>query len=86
MPFWGGAEELCLSIPSHSVADAPPSLALPGQRYRVVEVDLDWALVQREGDPPSSQVWIRLDERVQFSSPIPAEANAVPLNGDTGPR
>jgi hypothetical protein len=56
----------------YGIDDAPLFLGMPGERYRVVKLQGDWALVQKERDPPSLQEWIRIDERVQLLTPFPS--------------
>jgi hypothetical protein len=46
-------------------------MARPGERYRVVELWPGRARAQADDEPPSAQVWIQLDDRVQLSAPFP---------------
>jgi N-acetylneuraminic acid mutarotase len=61
------------STPLYSPTMDPLRDAQPGERYRVVEQDPDWALVQLLGDPPALQEWIAIDDSVELTAPIPAQ-------------
>jgi hypothetical protein len=58
------------STQTYSAADEPIALAQFGERYRVVDLEGGWALVQLLGDPPAVQQWVPLDERVQVFGPF----------------
>src|SRR5581483_8241053 len=51
-PYW-----LAVRSPTqaYGVDDSPLFVAQPGELYRVIQFQDDWALVQADGDPPSSR-------------------------------
>lgn len=48
----------------------------PGDWYRVLQHDSNWALAVPDGGPQGSSVWIRIDRRVELA---PADAPHSPL-------
>jgi hypothetical protein len=52
---------------TYTVTDEPAWIAQPGEWYRVIMQEADWALAHWEGDPPEVAVWIQLDGRVQLT-------------------
>jgi plastocyanin len=52
--------------PAFTLTDDFAWIALPGEWYQVVDVDSGWALARWEFDPPSSIVWILIDDRVDL--------------------
>jgi hypothetical protein len=52
--------------PAYSVPMDPLWVALPGEWYSVALEEDGWALVVWEGDPPDSQEWIQIDDRVEL--------------------
>jgi hypothetical protein len=65
------------ATPVYSISDEPLWIAQPGERYRVVEIESDWALAVAEGDSPDWSVWIHVDERVTLTGPRPT-AGSLP--------
>jgi N-acetylneuraminic acid mutarotase len=57
------------ATPVYSVSDEPLWIAQPGERYRVVEIESDWALAVADGDSPAWSVWIQVDDRVALAGP-----------------
>jgi hypothetical protein len=52
---------------AYTVTMDPAWVANPGEWYRVVSIEADWALAVWEGDPPDVQVWIQIDNRVEIT-------------------
>jgi hypothetical protein len=46
--------------------DHPAWLAVPGERYRVIDQESGWTLAIRDGDSPTRPVWLALDARVRL--------------------
>jgi len=69
-PYW-----LTVRSPTqaYGVDDSPLFVAQPGELYRVVQFQDDWALVQADGDPPSLEEWVAVDDRVELSTPFPPD-------------
>jgi hypothetical protein len=68
-PYWLTVRQ---TTQAFGIDDAPLFAAQPGERYRVVELQDSWALVQLLGDPPALQEWIAIDDHVELSAPTPA--------------
>jgi hypothetical protein len=51
---------------TYSMTDEPAWIAQPGEWYRVISQDADWALAYWEGDSPEAAVWIQIDARAQL--------------------
>jgi len=52
--------------PAFTLTDDFAWIALPGEWYQVLDVDSGWALSRWEFDPPSSVVWIQVDDRIDL--------------------
>jgi ligand-binding sensor domain-containing protein len=53
--------------PLYDIAGQVVANAEPGDRYRVLAVESDWALVGPEDGPPEATRWISLDGRVELT-------------------
>jgi hypothetical protein len=53
--------------PAYSLTDEVLWVAAPGEWYRVLIREGDWALALWEGDSPEWPVWIQLDERIALT-------------------